>query len=110
MCIYHFLRQLFLLVTPSGVTECTQLENICNTYSGTYDGPNGNGDNTICGCTGAQQLADCFEENKLYVEGSLPVSMTLDQCLEACQSVTTCEVKRKLKSRPFGLFPVFQHE
>ena len=95
MCIDHFLRQIFFLVTPSGVTECTQLEDICNTYSGTYDALTPLTESTICGCTGAQQLADCFEEDKLYVEGSLPVSMTLDQCFEACQSVTTCEVKRK---------------
>ena len=84
------------LVTPSGVTECTQLEDICETYGGTYDGPNGAGVSTTCGCTSAEQLEDCYEDNKLYVEGSLPVPMTLDQCFEACQSVTTCEVRKKV--------------
>ena len=84
------------LVTPSGVTECTQLEDICETYGGTYDGPNGAGVSTTCGCKSAEELEDCFEDNKLYVEGSLPVPMTLDQCFEACQSVTTCEVRKKV--------------
>lgn len=91
-----FTTEILFLVTPSGVTECTQLEDICETYGGTYDGPNGAGVSTTCGCTSAEQLENCFEDNKLYVEGSLPVPMTLDQCFEACQSVTTCEVRKKV--------------
>ena len=65
---------------------------MCEIYDGSFDGPNGVGENTLCGCTDAQQLEDCYEVDKLYVEGSLPVPMTLEQCFESCQSVTTCEV------------------
>ena len=71
---------------------------MCGIYDGSYDGPNGVGENTLCGCTDAEQLEDCYEENKLYVEGSLPVTMTLEQCFESCQSVTTCEVSKHVKS------------
>merc|ERR1719447_534052 len=74
---------------PSGVTECDQLENLCDFYSG-FSGSFGSGVNTRCYCF-AQEIDDCFEKNKLYVEGSLPTPMTLNECFEACQSVTSCE-------------------
>ena len=37
---------------------------------------------------------DCYEENTLYVEKSLPVSMTLNQCFYKCKAVSSCDVSR----------------
>ena len=37
---------------------------------------------------------DCYEENTLYVENSLPVSMTLNQCFYKCKAVSSCDVSR----------------
>jgi len=79
--------------TPVGVTECDQLKDICDTYGGSFGNggnPGGNGVNTDCTCK-TIPISDCFEDNKLYVEDTLPLPMTLEQCFKACQSVTACQ-------------------
>jgi len=74
---------------PSGVTQCDQLVDLCDSYNG-FSGISGSGENTRCYCF-AQEIEDCYEENKLYAEGSLPMQTTLNECFEACQSATFCE-------------------
>merc|ERR1719483_221763 len=39
----------------------------------------------------AVTATDCYEENKLYVENSLPVSMTLNECFDSCKAVSCCD-------------------
>ena len=78
--------------TPYGVTECDQLEAICGTYNGKYYSW-GTGANTDCQCGSTDPISDCFEDNKLYVEDTLAVTMTLEECFKSCQSVTACQVK-----------------
>ena len=84
--------------TPSGVTECDQLSAICKTYNGTFRSK-GTGAETICICTTEpiNLQNECFEDNKLYVEGALPLTYSLDQCFNACQNVDTCQVKSHTK-------------
>ena len=77
--------------TPYGVTECDQLEAICGTYNGKYYSW-GTGANTDCQCGSTDPISDCFEDNKLYVEDTLALPMTLEQCFKSCQSVTACQV------------------
>jgi hypothetical protein len=74
---------------PSGQTECDQLQDLCDLYDG-ISFIQGSGEDAKCYCF-ADEINDCYEENKLYVEGTLPDPMSLEKCFDACKSVTTCE-------------------
>ena len=52
----------------------------------------GYGQKWFCEGNCAVSATDCYEENKLYVENSLPVSMTLTDCFDSCKAVSCCDV------------------
>ena len=52
----------------------------------------GSGQKWFCEGNCAVSATDCYEENKLYVENSLPVSMTLNDCFDSCKAVSCCDV------------------
>jgi len=40
---------------------------------------------------GRDSLGTCFKENTLFVEDSLPVPMSLEQCFQSCKATSTCK-------------------
>ena len=47
----------------------------------------------LCSCfSSSDKLGTCFEDNTLFVEDSLPFSLTLDQCFGACMATASCKV------------------
>ena len=38
-------------------------------------------------------VGNCYEENTLFIEDSLPVQMTIVQCFQSCLAVNTCKVQ-----------------
>ena len=40
----------------------------------------------------ASKEKTCYEENKVFLQESLPFSLSLDQCFAACKSLPVCKV------------------
>ena len=41
---------------------------------------------------GAIALENCFEENTLFVQDSLPLPMSIEQCDQSCKAIDRCKV------------------